>query len=113
MRRLAAITLLAAALGAPGRASAQLLGPIPYLGFADSPFVAAGPWSYFHLETFEDHLFNVPGLAASAGGVTSVVFGPSIHDSVDEDDGAIDGSGLLGDDYFSGNGAAGIDFTFD
>ncbi len=64
---------------------------------------------YFWLETFEDHLFNVPGVTASTGGVTSVVFGPSIHDSVDCDDGAIDGSGLLGDSYF---GAPNIRFTF-
>ena len=42
-----------------------------------------------------------------------MVFGPSIHDSVDADDGAIDGSGLNGDSYFSASGAAGITFTFD
>lgn len=106
---LAAATLLAL----PVAGSAQLLGPAPYLGVADSPFAGLGPWTYWHLETFEDHLFNVPGVSASAGGVTSVVFGPSVHDSVDEDDGAIDGSGLLGDDYFSANGPAGISFAFD
>lgn len=112
---------------------AALLGPSAYLcfdrtgtsslepaytgscGTSDSPFAAdanAGNFSYFHLETFEDHLLNTPGVTASAGGVTSVVFGPSIHDSVDADDGTIDGSGLNGDDYFSGSGSAGITFTF-
>ena len=87
------------------------IGPTSYLSFGDSPF-SSGSFSYFHLETFEDHLLNVPGVTASAGGVTSVVFGPSIHDSVDADDGLIDGSGLNGDSYFSASGAAGISFTF-
>ena len=40
------------------------------------------------------------------------LFGPPIHDSVDPDDGAFDGSGLLGDDYFSRSGSTGIVFTF-
>jgi hypothetical protein len=92
--------------------AAALLGPTPYLSSSDSPF-SAGSFSYFHLEDFEDHLLTVPGVTASAGGVTSVVFGPSIHDSVDADDGFIDGSGLDGDSFFSGNGNAGITFTFD
>ena len=93
-------------------ANAGLLGPTAYLSAADSPF-AGGSFSYFYLENFEDHLLNVPGVTASAGGVTSVIFGPAIHDSVDVDDGAIDDSELKGDSYFSGNGAAGIKFTFD
>ena len=45
-------------------------------------------------------------------GVTSVVFGPTAHDSVDGDDGTINGTGLAGDSYFSANGSAGIRFTF-
>jgi hypothetical protein len=110
--------LLAAALAIAGAAHAQLLGPIggtglsgEYARASDSPF-AATSFSWFHLENFEDHLFNTPGVTGSAGGVTSVVFGPSIHDSVDTDDGVLDGSGLLGDDYFSSNGSAGITFSF-
>lgn len=98
-------------LGVIPAANAGLLGPTPYLSFADSPF-NGGSFSYFHLENFEDHLFNTPGVSASAGGVASVVFGPSLHDSVDGDDGAIDGSGLAGDSFFNGNGAQGISFTF-
>jgi hypothetical protein len=90
---------------------ALLIGPTSYLSSGDSPF-SSGSFSYFYLETFEDHLLNVPGVTASAGGVTSVVFGPSIHDSVDADDGFIDGSGLNGDSYFSASGAAGVSFTF-
>lgn len=105
---------IACIIGLVGTASAAdtSFGPTPYVKAADSPF-SSGSFSYFHLETFEDHLLNTPGVSASAGGVTSVVFGPSIHDSVDADDGNIDGSGLAGDSYFSGNGGAGIKFTFD
>jgi len=84
----------------------------PYLSAADSPY-NPGDFSYFHLEDFEDGLLNTPGVTGSAGGVTSVVFGPSIHDSVDGDDGFIDGSGLNGDSYFAGSGGSGINFTFD
>ncbi len=111
--RLIVAGALCALTGFTGPASAALatFGPTPYLSFADSVF-AGGSFSYFHLETFEDHLLNTPGVTANAGGVTSVVFGPSIHDSVDADDGAINGSGLLGDSYFTGNGAAGVRFTF-
>ncbi|SRR6266545_5833718 len=115
------LLLVAASMG-PALAGV-VLGPSPYLCFdtatapagcggADSPFKSIVFSSYFYLETFEDHLLNVPGVSASAGGVTSVVFGPSIHDSVDADDGVIDGSGLRGDDYFSSSAAAGITFTF-
>ncbi|HEV8427371.1 MAG TPA: RHS repeat-associated core domain-containing protein [Pyrinomonadaceae bacterium] len=82
-----------------------------YLSVNNSPFRNLNN-TYFHLENFEDHLFNTPGVTTSAGGVTSVVFGPSAHDSVDADDGAIDGTSLAGDGYFSANAAAGIKFTF-
>ena len=98
-------------LAGPARAALTNLGPTPYLSFADSPFSATS-FGWFHLETLEDHLLNTPGVSASAGGVTSVVFGPSIHDSVDADDGVIDGSGLMGDSFYSGAGAAGVRFTF-
>ncbi|MGI8509064.1 MAG: PEP-CTERM sorting domain-containing protein [Gemmatimonadaceae bacterium] len=108
-----ALLLITAPLAAPTVASAQIVGPKPYLQFSDSPFASTPGFSYFYLETFEDHLFNVPGVTASAGGVTSVVFGPNLHDSVDGDDGHIDGSGLNGDDFFSPAGQNGISFTFD
>lgn len=117
MRNLTKLAAYAALLLAPGAAQAVLIGPTggaglsgEYASFADSPF-SGGSFSYFHLENFEDHLFNSPGVTASAGGVTSVVFGPSIHDSVDLDDGLLDGSGLAGDSFFSG-GSTGITFTF-
>jgi PEP-CTERM motif-containing protein len=101
-------------LGAASSVSATTAyGPSPYLQASDSPFASVNFGSgYFYNETFEDHLLNTPGLSANAGGVTSVVFGPSIHDSVDADDGVIDGSGLNGDSYFSSSGPAGIKFSF-
>ncbi len=114
---LVAAAILVLHVGSP--AHAVLLGPPggsglsgEYARFSDSPF-SGGSFAYFHLEDFEDHLFNVPGVSASAGGVTSVVFGPSIHDSVDLDDGMLDGSGLKGDSFFFGRGSTGITFTFD
>lgn len=94
-------------------AQATLIGPSPYLSSADSPFSPFTGFTYFSLENFEDHLLNTPGVTAPVGGVTSVVFGPSIHDSVDADDGSIDGSGLAGDSFFSSSGSAGVSFVFD
>lgn len=93
-----------------GLAGAQtLLGPTPYLSRADSPFAAAITGGTVVLETFEDGLLNVPNVTASAG----APYGPAGNtDSVDSDDGAIDGSGLAGWSFFSGSGAAGITFTF-
>ena len=87
-----------------------MVGPTPYLCFSDSPF-SVGSYSYSYLETFEDHLFNVPGITANRGGVTSVVFGPSIHDSVDCDDGVINGSGLQGDSYYVSAGDLTLTFS--
>src|SRR5262249_46333799 len=66
---------------------AMLVGPSPYLKQADSPFVPGGT---FQVETFEDNALNTTGVVASTGSVA----GPSgITDSVDADDGTIDGSG--------------------
>jgi hypothetical protein len=96
-------------LGTTGWAQ-TMYGPTPYLCSDDSPF-AGGSFTYFYLETFEDHLLNVPGVTPSAGGVTSVIFGPSIHDSVDCDDGVVDGSGLQGDSFFVAG--ANVTFRFD
>jgi hypothetical protein len=112
MRRTLGLILIAMPLAYCDAASgATFLGPTPYLQFADSPF-AGLTFDTFHLETFEDHLLNVPGVTASGGGVISVVFGPGLHDSVDADDGVIDGSGLGGDTYFQ-NEPETLTFAFD
>jgi hypothetical protein len=89
--------------------SAEVIGPTPYLQLSDSPFDGM-TFSYFHVDDMEDGALNTPGVTASVG----AAYGPSsITDSVDEDDGAVDGSGTGGYSFFSGNGLAGIQFTFD
>ncbi len=91
-----------------GQLSAQTIhGPLPYLSRSDSPFADC-----VLLETFEDHLFNRPGVTVNIGYVTSTQFPASVTDSVDADDGAIDGSGSFGDSYFSGGGGNDLIFSF-
>jgi hypothetical protein len=90
--------------------TATLLGPLPYLEVADSPFAADISAGSVVLEDFEDNLLDVPGVTASAGNP----YGPSdITDSVDADDGSIDGSGTDGHSFFYDPGDPGITFTFD
>ena len=86
---------------------ATIIGPTPYVSFADSPFngTAFGP---FYLEDFETGSLLTPGVTASSG----VVLSPgSLTDSVDGDDGAIDGSGIGGHSYVVN--ANTLLFTFD
>ena len=108
MIRILVLMLLVALSGrATDARAATLLGPTAYLSAADSPF-PLGTGS-FCLETFEDGLLDVPGVTGNGS-----VIGPSgITDSVDADDGSIDGSGTGGSSYFSGDGPGGITFTFD
>lgn len=92
--------------------AATLYGPSPYTSFADSPFKALG-FSYFHLDDFESNS-RTPGYAATTGG-TILPAGAST-DSVDKDDGVIDGSGTGGRSWFSqfgGNTTPVFTFEFD
>lgn len=83
-----------------------LFGPTPYLSAADSPFLGSDG---FQLENFEDGLFNLLGTTSSS----AQVLGPGgIIDSVDGDDGSIDGSGTAGRSYFNGAGSGGITIFF-
>lgn len=93
----------------PANVHAQtLLGPSIYSSFTNSPF-NGGSFSYFHLENFEGGSLSTPGVSASVGGV----IGPgTLVDSVDADDGVIDGFGQNGRAFFSNNGPVGIRFTF-
>jgi len=105
--------ILCAVLGvlvtAPTDAFAQAAyqGPTPYLSRADSPFetTALG----FCFEDFENSKFDVPG---ATGNGTPIGSG-GLTDSVDGDDGTIDGSGSGGHSYFSQDGNTGIIVTFD
>lgn len=100
-----ALLILAAS---PSLCSAQtFLGPVHYTSPADSPFDVLSP--SFVLETFEGGTFSIPGVTGDGIGV----IGPGFNtDSVDIDDGVIDGNGTNGRSYFA-NGQIGITFTFD
>lgn len=87
------------------------LGPTPYLSRANSPFLADINAGHVYLETFECGTLTVPGVSLSTGTIIPPGFEGAI-DSVDADDGVIDGSGLGGHSLFSGDGATGITFTF-
>jgi len=106
-----AISALLAVLGlASGLRAQTLIGPTPYLSFNDSPFKAlstSGGFTYFYLEDFEDGLLNTPGVSATGG----APYGPGgLTDSVDGDDGAIDGSGTNGHSF--AYLASSVTFTF-
>lgn len=103
-RILAAVAMAAIA----GRASASYVGPAGYVQFAGSPFDAGG-YSYFHLEDFEDGLLNTPGVSASANG--GALTPNVLTDSVDADDGAVDGQGQAGRSLYSGPNRS-ITFSF-
>jgi hypothetical protein len=116
LSRRASWLLLMVILLEPAVVEAALFGPTSYLSFVDSPFngVSLG---YFYLEDFEDHAFNTPGVSSPTGEVARVLYAgvPDIggFDSVDADDGSIDGLGRLGDSFANGAGFEGFTFTFD
>ncbi|MGZ8171941.1 MULTISPECIES: CHAP domain-containing protein [Methylobacter] len=93
----------------PHAASATFYGPAPYLSSRDSPFFGT-KFSYFYLEDFEDGLLNTPGVTASFG--WSVISGNNDVDSVDADDGIIDGKGNTGKSFFSDFVTNRLTFTF-
>lgn len=98
-----------ALLAGPQIASAVpvFFGPTPYLSSADIPagFYAVGPAV---LENFEDAVKD-SSLVTSAGAILA----PSSEtDSVDGDDGAIDGSGAAGRSWFFFDGGVGVTITF-
>lgn len=103
-------TIIALLLAAAGESlAATPLGPSPYLSFADSPYAGTG-FNYFYLENFEDGVFNVPGVTASTG----VIGYSSIYtDSVDADDGAINGSGTSGHSWGMDVSFGVLNFVFD
>jgi hypothetical protein len=105
------ITRLSGAIGllaAPcAFAAATFTAPTPYLQAADNPL--AGPWAYSHLETFEDGQLNTTGLSAS-GGVASG--SGALVDSVDADDGVLDGSGAAGQSWYSTGVLPSVTFSF-
>jgi hypothetical protein len=92
---------------APGHAAATFTAPTPYLQASDNPLTAAVNWQ--HLETLIDGAVNTPGLSVSGG----VAAGVSVWaDTVDADDGAVDGQGVVGQSWYS-NGLNYLTFSFD
>ena len=78
-----------------------------YLSVDDSPFLGEDD---FTLEDFEDGLVNILGVTIDGG----VVRSPSnFTDSVDADDGVIDGSGTDGHSYWQLQGTEGFTISFD
>ena len=98
----------------PWSAEAALLGPSAYNTAADSPFSPFAGFAFFHLETFDDHLLNTPGVTASTGNTAANVgFNGAIIDQVGSP-GGCPGGGLAVacDTWFSSAGASGVSFTF-
>jgi hypothetical protein len=96
-----AVSALWLVLDAPTlcRAGVTFLGPTPYLSKADSPFPVDGSNPNFLLEDFEDGSFIAPGIVLpsdpNARGVV-LSAGQLLTNSVDADDGQIDGMGRNG-----------------
>lgn len=89
-------------------AHAQILGPSVYTSSADSPF---GSVPDMILEDFENGLLDTPGVAINAGWVVSA---PNpFNDSVDGDDGLVDGVTTTGRSLYSGNSQFDLIVTFD
>ncbi|MBL9121251.1 MAG: hypothetical protein JNL80_15180 [Phycisphaerae bacterium] len=106
MRLMACLAALVVGSGASGQV---MLGPVPYLSGDDSPFDVSHP--SFVVEDFEDGLFNVAGVESNKG--TSDIYGPgALADSVDGDDGVLDGLGTAGKALYSATGPQGITFSF-
>lgn len=90
-------------------ANAQnLIGPQAYLELADSPFAGMAG---LVVEDYEDGLFNTIGVTVNPG--AEIVAPSAFTDSVDGDDGVVDGDGRDGYSFANANGAIGLTFTFD
>lgn len=94
-------------------AATVFLGPTPYLSATDSPFPVDGSNPNFFLEDFEDGSLNTPGVDADfvIRPPTNFITTPGPKtDSVDADDGTIDGTGVGGRSL---RGLLAPDFLFD
>jgi hypothetical protein len=105
--RVALFALVVVAGSNPARAT-TFLGPQPYNSELDSPFHYL-PHSYLYLEDFEDNALNTPGVTSAAG---LAFTNGSSTDSVDKDDGTLDGNGKNGHSYWSGYSPLAFTFTF-
>jgi hypothetical protein len=108
-----ALAITAAMLAQPAAAATFFFTDTAYRSAADVPagFYAGGAPTL--LEDFEDGSLDA-SLSASAGSVIGTVNGSfvGLQDSVDGDDGVVDGKISRGNDWFSGAGSVGVTFTF-
>lgn len=111
--RIASAVIIALVISGVSLAAPTSYGPSAYLQAADSPFAGVVGLSYSYLEDFEDFALNTPGVSVNAGYSTKPTWAASVTDSVDGDDGAIDGFGTRGNSWFSPSGSTGLTFTFD
>jgi hypothetical protein len=111
--RIALGTIIALVISSASFAAPTSYGPSAYLQTSDSPFGAIPGLSYAYLENFEDFALNTPGVSVNAGYSTKPTWAAAVTDSVDGDDGAVDGYGTRGNSWFSPAGVAGLTFTFD
>ena len=89
-------------------ATPQLIGPLPCFRASDSPFQHVA-FDYFILRDMESGPLDTTTVSVSGGSV----YGPGgLTDSVDGDDGIVDGHGTNGHSFFSGSGPTGILFRF-
>jgi hypothetical protein len=95
------------------QANAVLIGPAAYTSVADSPIAGIAG---FMLEDMEDDLFDLANVTASGINLRlSSTFGNALVDSVDADNGPIDGNGQrvdgMGQAYWA-SGSPGFTFNF-
>jgi hypothetical protein len=104
------VAISSAAISAPGWA-ATMFGPSAYLSSADIPASFYQGGAPLVLEDLEDNSLDA-SLSASAGAIIGFAQFGGLIDSVDADDGTIDGNGQNGRSWFNGDGAAGVTFTY-
>lgn len=87
-------------------------GPTPYLSSSDIPANFYQGGSPIGLEDFEDKSLDFGITVTTDGDFTQLVNPGEFTDSVDGDDGFIDGSGLDGHSWYAYPASGGVMFTF-
>lgn len=96
---LAALTvMLLAGTTVAGEGDGIIFPDSSYFQESDSPFDLFDPGNEFFFENFEDGLLNAPGLSGFGG---EIRFPSAYTDSVDSDDGSLDGFGIGGHNYWA------------